>query len=56
MAGIATPAASAAPAATDDLSNARRSIPVGTILVMKPPSLENSAERPGPWLNLDRAP
>ena len=56
MAGIATPVASAALAATDDLSNARRSIPVGTILVMMPPSLENFAEQPGPWLNLDRVP
>src|SRR5882757_8574090 len=56
MAGIAIPVASAAPAAADDLSNARRSIAVGTILVMKPPSLRNSAERPGPQQNLDGHP
>jgi hypothetical protein len=43
MAGIAMPVASAAPAAADDLSNVRRSIPVRTILVMMP-SLMNSGK------------
>src|SRR5258708_6932213 len=56
MAGIAIPVASAAPAAADDLSNERRSIAVGTILVMTPPSLKNSAERPSSRLSLDRTP
>src|SRR6266850_7053175 len=39
------PVASAAPAAADDLSNVRRSIPVGTILVMMPPSLSEEVRR-----------
>jgi hypothetical protein len=54
MAGIAIPVASAAPAAADDLSNARRSIAVHTILVMTSPSLKHSVERPGSRLSLDR--
>jgi len=41
------PVASAAPAAAEDLSNVRRSIPVGTIRVMKASLSEKSVERPG---------
>jgi hypothetical protein len=48
--------ASAAPAAADDLSNARRSIAVDTILVMTPPSLKNSANRQAPGETLTALP